>query len=381
MIPIAGNEQKIQLVKEKFQQYEYEVILFVFLLLRFIFKNLMGLGKYFTAQPVFGLSSTMCIILGAAVVLTVCVCLACFFGQLIRKNGSDFEKSIFILVALFFACPSTFPFLFDTGKLSGTQMLYPFTLFIFAVCLIGKPVVEWLVPVICMIYFIPALYTSAFFFTALQKGAILYVPLILLLLFLDMMKNTDSRLKKKNQDKEPETLAKNQLSVINPAMFVCGLLVSISSYIYFLMKGNIHFGENVYGSAQKIDIYLLVCLLITAPLLFAVRTILYYGLKNKFLKSIFNVYLCFIILLFPLFWNNYYGLWVPFLTISLPMFVFFAVWQKNPAILFAINALSEFFLKRRLLFLFFLIAMASLSNISTYYSSDFILKVFHYIPF
>lgn len=367
------------------KKIEYEIILLVYLLARFIFKNILGLAKYFTEQPVFGLSNVLCIVLGALVVLTICVCLACFLGQLIRKNKTDFEKPVLILVALFFACPATLPFLFDTNSLSGTQLLYPFALFILALWFIGKRFFEWLVPVICIIFFIPSLFTSEVFFTTLRKEAILYVPLILLFLFLDMMKNTDFEIAKRKQGKKPAVTAKSQTLGIDPTMFINSLVVSAGSYIYTMAKSNIRFGESVFDSAQKIDIYLAACLLLTAPLLFAFSAVINYAVKAKFSKLVFNVYFCLFILLFPLFWNNYYGLWVPFLTISLSMVVFFNVWQKNPAMLSAARTLGDFFSKRELLFLFFIIVMASSSNTSTYGNSIMFSKIlqnlFYTIPF
>jgi len=344
-------------------------------------KNILGLAKYFTAQPIFGLSNTICIVFGIAVLLAVCIFLASVFGQLIKKNETDFEKPVLIFVSLFFACPATLPFLFDTNSLSGTQMLYPFALFLLAVYLIGKPVVKWLVPIICALYFIPALYyPSMSFFTALRKGAILYVPLILLFLFLDMSKKY---IVPKNAQKESKNVI---FTWDHSVLFIISLLVSGGSYIYNnLAKGYFSFGESFYHTSQHIDGYLFACLLITSPVLFTVSATIYRSVKISFPKWVFDCFWIAQILLFPLFKNNYYGLWIPFLVISLSSFVFYGIWQKSSAMLSAARTIGNFFSERKLLFYFFLITMASLANTYSHnngpYLSTIFRNIFYNVPF
>lgn len=377
---VSKNNIKKTSLAEFVKNHEYEIILFVFLLSRFIFKNILGLAKYFTDQPIFGLSDTLNIAIGATVAFFVCICLASILGQLIRKNGKDFENASLILVALFFACPATLPFLFDTYYMSGTQMLYPFALFVFTVYLIGRPVVKWLVPVICAIYFIPSLFTSERFFTVLRKEAILYVPLILLFLFLDMMKNTAIGNKYEEFEKDKVASTRKNTSESNTAMFVRSSLVSVGSFVFTLIRGEFNF-ESLYSIHQRIDVHLIVCLLLTSPLLLVFGAVLFQAYKYKFSKLVIIVFLFSIILISPLFRNNYYGLWIPFILMSVLLLVFACIGQKNRAMLSAAQHIGEFFLKRKLLLFFILIAMASLSNTSMVYGSYFLTKIFSYVPY
>ena len=354
--------------------------MFFFLLLRFIFKNILQLGKYFTELPVFGLPKPRCILLGAIVTLAVCFYLAVLFGRLIRKNGPDFEKPVSVLVAFFFVCPSTLPFLFKADELNGTQMLYPFALFIFAISLIGKPAIKWLIPFICALYFIPSSLTKEVFFNVIHNEAILYVPLILLFLYLDMMNYTNPETRNEKQKKIPDGSVSNHASNMNPAILIISFLISITSYLYVLKKG-INSGEYIFSHVQKIDILFVSCLLVTAPFLFAFCLTIKYAILNKFSKSVLVTCLFSFILLFPLFWNNYYWLGVPFLTISIATIVFSNAWQKNPAILSAAGKTYNYFLNHKLLFCFLIITSASMSNVSSFYGSALISKVFDHLPF
>lgn len=354
------------------KQYEYELLLLTFLLLRFFFKNFLGVENYFTEQPILGLSEKSNFILGAVVLIIVCIYLSSKFGRLIRSNESTFEKPILILFSLFFACPASLPFLFNTAILTGTQMLYPFAVFALCLFLISKPFIKWLVPIICALYFIPALHSSEVLFSVLRKGAILYVPLILLLLYLDMIKNQIEPGKKKTK--------RINIKSDSTILFFISLFVSICSYLYSLNKGT-SYCEGFYREAQKLNGYLLISLLITAPVLVALGIVIYHAIKNKFPKLIFGVLFRASALLFLLYKNNYYGLWIPFVILSLFIIIFYGVQQKNPAMLSAVQRFGEFCLKHQFSFFIILMVMVSFSNVSSTFLSVTIQKIFNILPY
>lgn len=380
VIKMAGAKAGKSTLKERIQQYEYEIILFAFFILRFIFKNLLRYQKYFNSEPIFGLSDKFSIAIGTAVMLAICFVLAIMFGRLIRANGSEYEKPVIILVALFVACPVTLPFLFDISSLSGSQMLYPFALFIIAISFIGKHFLQWFIPIICALYFIPALYSSEIFFTDLYKGAILYVPLILLFLFLDAIRNIESGVQQTKTKKDKTSLSKEVLSVWDSTILRISLLVSVISYVYCLIRGR-SYGEAFFYQQQKLNLYFLAGLLIAAPLLIAVFSIIKNVTVTGYLKKVIYVFFISQVLLFPLYRNNYYGLWIPFFTISLSVLIFYCVWLNNAAMLSSVKTMGDFLWERKFLFFIVLIAMASLSNVSSDYISTFFKQIFEVVPY
>lgn len=354
------------------KQYEYEITLLVFLLLRFFFKNILGLTTYFTQETIFGFSDSLSIIIGIAVVLCVCLYLSYIFGQIIKANGSNYENPVILLVALFFACPASLPFLFDTNSLSGTQMLYPFALFILSVSLINKPVVKWIVPLVCAVFFIPSVHTPEVFFSVLRKGAVLYVPLLLMTLFLNMMReNIAPTGKKKNNS------TGNSDSAV---LFDISIIVSLGSFVYTLLRGT-SFYEASYGAEQNINWYFLICLVLVAPALGIVCAVLHKALNNNFSLGVFGFFITAPLLMLLLTKNNYYGLWIPFLTISLFLLIFYSIHQKNPAILTSVRSVGDYLSEHKFAFYIILIAMASLSNVSSNYLSDTFQKIFAVIPY
>jgi len=367
---MAETNAGSSVLKYRIVHYEYEIIIFIFLLLRFIFKNILHYREYFTQEVVWGQSDKERIIIGTAVLLTVCILLASLFGRLIRANGEIYEKPVLYLVVLFFACPVTLPFLFKTYYISGTQMLYPFALFIFSVFLISTPVFKWLVPLLCAVFFVPAVHTSEGFFTDLHKGTLLYVPLILLFLYLDMMKkHIESG---KNQ--------KNQTAIKSKILFISSSVVSAGSYIYTLVRGKLY-NEIFYGSAQKLNWYFFICILLAAPALCGVCVVLYKTLKKNYPANVSKVFIIAPFLLLPLYRNNYYGLWIPFWVLSLFIIVFYSIWQKNTAMLKAALDLGDYLSEHLFLFYIVLIAMACFSNVSSDYLSVITQNIFSNIPY
>jgi hypothetical protein len=326
--------------------------------------------KYFTQEVIWGLSDKECIIIGTAVLLAVCLLLASVFGRLIRANGENFEKPVSYLVALFFACPATLPFLFKTNSLSGTQMLYPFALFILSVFLISKPVLKWIVPLLCAIYFVPAVFTSEIFFTDLRKGAILYVPLILLFLFLNMMK----------MHLEPVKNQKIQTALESKILFVSSSVICAGSYIYTLVRGKSNH-EIFYSSEQRLNWYFLVCILLVAPALFGVSAVLYKAVKTSFPVNVSEIFIIAPLILIPFFRSNYYGLWIPFWLLSLFIIVFYSIWHKNPSMLKAVLDIGYYLSEHRFMFYIVIIVMASFTNVSSDYLSEIIRNIFSTVPY
>lgn len=380
MVPIEKTQENANGLKGGIGRFEYEIILFVFLLLRFVFKNLLGYKRYFTDKAIFGLSPTAGIAIGTIVMVFVCLLLAVLFGKLIRRNGAEYEKPVTILTALFFACPATLPFLFDAGSLSGTQMLYPFALFIIGVYLISKPALKWFLPIVCAVYFLPAaIKPSENLFQALYKGALLYVPLLLLLAFAFAMRKSLEPLKKPAKAKKNKTASKNGPEPADAAALAAGLLVSAGTYVFAVSK--LGWAEPFYNIQQKIDGYLFAAFVIVAPVLAALGAVLNAALNNKFPKTILNVFLYAPLILVPLCWNNLYGLWVPLVTMALSALVFYGVWQESPAMLSAVRAVADWFLERKMALYIVLIAMAALSNVSTGFISNSVQQIFNRIPF
>ncbi len=374
---------KIETIKSKFisplalySQYKYELMLFAFLLLRFVFKNSLGIKKYFTAQPIFGLSEKSSIILGTVVLIMVCMYLSSIFGHLIKSNGKGLEKPVILLVSLFFACPVTLPFLFNTGILSGTQMLYPFALFLLAIYLTDKPIVQWILPLICAAYFIPAVHTSEVFFSVLLKESLLYVPLILLINFFNI------EIHKKSKGETKTTQSKKHPSYI---LLISNICVSIGSFMYTLFRGKYsYFTWDSNFEGYKKYIYLFLSLLIVSPALISVGMILYKAQINKFSASIFNVFTgvpVFLFLVILLTKNDLLGIWLPLLTISLFMLMFCFIMQKNSVVVSEVQIAGEFFLERWFTFFIVLIVMASFSNVSSTFLSVTVQKVFGNLPF
>lgn len=360
--------KKISLTKG-FELFEYEIILIVFLALRFAFKNILKFRSFFTEQPVFNLSDNYNIILGVTVLFFVLLISAVFFGRFLRGCEESYQKPVIVLAALFLACPAALPFLFDTKQVSGAQLLYPFALFIFAVFLAGIPVAKWTVPIVCIIYFVPVFHSSEKFFSVLHKGAILYVPLIILFLFLQMMKKSLATGKGK--------ILPDSRSI---GLLVATLIAGVGSYAYSYTQ-SYRWGEAFGATEQKIDLYLLIALLIVSPTIVVFGAVLYKAVKGKFQITVFGVFWRSQILLLPLFAHNYTGLWVPYLVISLSMLIFYSIWLKNPAMLTAVQKVGEFCIERQFIFLVILIAMASLSNVSSMFLSSTFQKIFSQIPY
>lgn len=372
VIRITAAIKKKPKSKKFFKQYEYNIILFIFLVLRFVFKNLPGLTEYFTIQPVFNLSSTACVILGIIVLLGVCGFLACAFGRLIRNSEPDLERPVTIFSVIFFACPASLPFLFDSANASGTQLLYPFALFVFAVCLIDKRYFKWLIPFFCAAYIVPSLFTEEIFFTALNKWSVLYVPLIILLLFFNTMKQrrVPGYGKKKSQDRINDSLV----------LFYTSLITSAGSYLFTLVSDKPFF-ETIFNSEQHLDWYLFLCLLMTAPALATAGFVLHIAMKNNFPVQVINISRFSLVFMLLFCIKNYYGLWIPFLILSSFSLVFCAISHKNTAMLSAVRKTDVYFSDHKFLLYFPLMVMASLSNVTSIFLSAVFQKLFEKIPY
>ena len=159
MVALAKADGGKTVLAERLKRYEAEIVLSAFLLLRFFFKNILGYQAFFTEKHVFGLFAVPSVTLGAVVLVAVVLCTAALFGKLIRGAGEESERPLIFLIALFFACPVSLPFLFDPNGISGTMLLYPFAVFLLAVLVFDKPGIQWFVPVICILFFVPAVHT------------------------------------------------------------------------------------------------------------------------------------------------------------------------------------------------------------------------------
>lgn len=347
---------------------EYILVLAAFFALRFAFKNVLRFRDYFTIQPVFNLSDTYVLVAGLLVLAFVIVLLALFFERILRSCDGELEKPVILLIAFVLACPAAFPFLFDQERSNGAQLLYPFAVFVFGLFIAQKPIVKWIVPVVCTVYFVPVYHTDEVFFSVLHKSALLYVPLILLFLYLDTVKTFLQTGKKASADKQ------SQLLLIVSAVFSGG------AYAYSYFRGY-RWGDALFPSDQKISLYLLIALLIVSPTIIAFVAVMVNALKNKFPSNVFAVFWRAQIVLVFLFRNNLLSLWVPFLVLSAAMFVLCAVKAKNPAMLAAVKTVGESMLDRKFIVFMVLIAMASLTNVTSAYLSSAVQSVFSTLPY
>lgn len=356
----------------RLKRYEVEIVLFIFLFLRFVFKNILGYQAFFTQKAVFGLSGMPAVILGTAVLLAVILGTSALFGKLVRSAGEESEKPLIFLSALFFACPVSLPFLFDASGVSGTLLLYPFALFLLAVFIFDKPVAQWLVPAICVLFFVPAVHTDEIFFESLRKAGLLYVPLIVLLAFLGMMKNRFKPAAKKS--------AKKAESAQSPAFFIVTATAAVASFAYTLIRGKAFF-EMRYNSDQKFDWYFAAALVIAAPAVYGVCAVLYKAVKNGFPAGVWRAAAAAPLLMLALSYHNYYIIFVPFLVISLFMAVFYSITQNNPAVLKAVCEFGDYVAEHRFVFYIIIIAMASLSNVTSAYLSKPFQDIFAKLPY
>lgn len=374
--------------------YEYELVLFLYLSVRFVFKNILGVTGYFTAEPVFGFSNAMSVVTGLILVVFVCASLSMLFGQLIRKNGKEHETPLLLLTALFFAAPVTLPFLFganthaftsDTISLSGTTMLYPFALFISVFLVMNKPYIRWVVPLICALFITPPTGLLASGFDFLPRMSVLYAPLILMVLFINCfnkyllfkaMRSTN----RNASNRKPKTASPSDFWE-SLAVLILSLLFSVASFAYAVTTRNFILLESLYGMPQNVDRYLLVSLLMTAPALATTLWVTVSATKKGFASEWVFIFLSLQVVLFPLFRDNYYGLWVPFLVLSFFLFLFICIYHGNSAVLSAAKIFGDYCGKHKFLLLFLLIAMASFSNTSMIYSSSFLFNVFGRLPY
>lgn len=366
---------------KRLKRVEYELIVFAFLLLRFVFKNVLGLQTYFTQEKVFGLSGLGSILLGAVVLTAACVYLASMGSRLIRREKKEDERPLILLACLLFACPAALPFLFDTDNLSGTQMLYPFALFLLAAFCAGKRAVRWFVPVICALFFIPAVHSGEVFFAALRKGALVYVPLILLLLFMQAETTPAAPRAKKQSTAKAQTRSGGRQTLSAPnLLFIAALLVSVFAYAYTLFRGK-RYSEAFFDSYQPLDGYFFIALAVCAPLLAALGTVLTLSAGDRRIKRA----LLFLVLtagvMLVLCADNYYGLWIPFLVISMSLVVFNQVSKENAAVLAAVRRVGDFCWKYNYLFFIVLLVTALFSDTTSSFVSDTTQKIFDKIPY
>lgn len=391
---VAINNRKKGGVVGILKTYEYELILFVYLSVRFVFKNILGVAEYFTAEPVFGFSNATSVVTGAILVVLVCASVSILFGHLIRKNAEDYQTSLFILTALFFASPVTLPFLFGanthaftsgTVSLSGTTMLYPFALFISVFFIMNKPYMRWAIPFLCALFIAPPARLLSSGFDFLPRMSVLYVPLILMVLFINCfnkyllfkaMRSTN----RKASNRKPKTVSPSDVWE-SLAVLVLSLLFSAASFSYAVTTRNFVVRESLYDMPQNADRYFLLSLLMTAPAIVAVLWIMVSAIKKGFSPVWVLVFLSLQAVLFPLFRDNYYGLWVPFLVLSFFLFLFICVFHGNTTVLSATQKFGDYCVKHKFLLLFLLIVMASLSNTSLIYASSFLVNVFGRIPY
>lgn len=370
-IAIAQNKSNGATTKKILGQFECEIILFIFFLLRFIFKNLHGISAYFTSNPIFNIPVWASIATGFFVLLSVLALMSFGLGKFIKSFPLDFRNPLIYIVALFLACPASLPFLFSTESADGTQLLYPFALFIVSLSIARIPIIRWLLPFLCATFLVPSIYSSDNLFLFLRKGAILYIPLIMLYLYLNMITPhlLDDKKFTHADIKSPHSI-----------LFFLSVLSSFGSYMHILISDK-PFYENAYYSSQPLDRHFIVSLLIAAPAVVTAAAVLRTALKNKFPYHLFATfsYSPFFLLLF--FRGNYTGLWVPFVLLSAYMLVFFTVRLQNRAMLSAVGTVASYYETHRVLFFVLLITTASLLDTSAPYMANAVKDLFRAVPY
>lgn len=341
--------------KQILKLHEYEIVLFLYLILRFFVKRYFESADFFTAYPIWGNGVVLNTALGSIVMIMACLALAFFFGKVIRANGEENEKPVLILVALFLACPSALPFLFTSSGASGTYLLYSFAFFLFAVFLSEKKYVKWLIPVICALLFIPAKYSSAVFLSVFFRGSGMYIPLLLVWLFLNCVNSNKQPANKKGMINKNKT---DRLEKEDFYLFGLSFIIIVGAYTFLYSR---KLSGGLSGFSQEIDSKLLVCLLVSLPALITVLSVLIPAAKTEFPRTI----LLLPILMLPLFNGRYYTEWIPFTVILFFLLAFYLILHKNSKILSAVNATYEFFLRHKLLLMFALISTSMLSNVNS----------------
>ena len=328
---------------------------FLYLILIFLAKRNFEPADFFTAYPLWGTNAVLNMVLGLVVLIAVCLSLAFFLGKVIRTNGEENEKPVLILVALFLACPSALLFLFKTSGSSGTQLLYPFAFFLLAVFLSEKRYVKWLIPVICALLFVPAKYLSTGFLTIFSKGSGMYIPLLLVWLFLNCVNSNKQPANKKGMINKNKT---DKLEKEDFYLFGLSFIIIVGAYTFLYSR---KLSGGLSGFSQEIDSKLLVCLLVSLPALITVLSVLIPAAKTEFPRTILPLP----ILMLPFFNGRYYTEWIPFTVILFFLLAFYLILHKNSKILSAVNATYEFFLRHKLLLVFALISTSMLSNVNS----------------
>jgi len=350
-------------------RFRYEAFIFIFFIFRFAFKNLPPIGRYFTVQPIFDMSEKASIAVGTVVLLTTCLGLAFLFGKLLSSGAAEQKKHLSYLVALFLASPISFPFLYNSQAVNGSQLLYPFALFVFALIISQSSILKWLLPAICVLFLVPATLTSESLFSYLQRGAILYIPLLLLFLLLKLnfvwQKISDIKSDVKSDDF---------------VLFAVCFLASVGSYLYSYK--NIIFSQiPFFFPARDANLGFFTGIVISAPALAAGFWFFRKITKSKQAASGSSFFVFAHILFLPTFKNNFIGLWIPFLLISTYMFILIAYQRQQPSAVTAIEEFGVFVEKHGFIFLILLMSMALLSDHSSYYLSDLLKHVFAPTPF
>ncbi len=366
---ITVKTKKTMHLQTSIDRFRYEAFIFIFFLFRFAFENLPKIGRYFTVQPIFDMSEKASIAVGTVVLLTTCLGLAFLFGKLLNSGAAEQKKHLSCLVALFLASPVSFPFLYNSQAVNGSQLLYPFALFVFALIISQSSILKWLLPAICVLFLVPATLTSESLFSYLQRGAILYIPLLLLFLLLKL-----NFVWQKTSD------IKSDIKSDDFVLFAVCFLACIGSYLYSYKNGNL-FQIPFFFSARNPTNGFFSAAVVALPALIVGGWLFREITKSRQTALSPSVFFLVHILSFPTFKYNIIGLWIPFLLISTYMFIFIAHQRQQPSAVTAIEEFGVFVEKHGFLFLILLMIMALLSNHSSYYLSDFLRNFFYNTPF
>lgn len=371
MIVIQHRLKSALKLKEMGLQIRYEFMLIVFLGFRFIFKNLPDVTDYFTEQPVFNLPSFVSILLGSLVLFLVIVLFSVFFEKTVRGVGAKSERSFLFFFAVFLANPVALPFLFNASGVGGSQLLFPFAVFVIALFLAANRVSQWLLPLLCSVFFIPLMFSSESFWIFLRKSAVLYVSLILLYLFIKAIRpfdNTDNK-SRIGRYKTPD-------------FYLFLLCATVSALSYFIsLTSETDYSINVFRLTQEIDLRFAVALALASPVVITAVAVLRIAMKSGFSKAAIEACLLSAILLFPFFRTNYVGLWIPFLVLSLYMLILVCVSRGSASMISAVTTVGSFFEKHAFIYFVFLMVTASLSDISSAYLSPVANSIFGSLPF
>ncbi len=371
--------EKINPLKKFYKLFETEIVVFIFVVLRFFFKNITEPVRYFrTGHITFG-STEKNIIIGFIIVFIISFILAIITGSMMKKYDDDERKPLILAIAFFYACPASLPYIYSIDSVEGFKLLLPFLLFITAVFVIDIKYVKWITPIICFVFFYNAESFSdstTTLYESFNKYGLIYFPAILMLILTGCFgfEEINDTVKKKKQ-------TSGKINVENIALLSSSAVAGIVSFLLFNLKSDttnqadaieyLMFGRTVGFS-------LIVCI----PAVILLGYIWYKSFKNGFSPVIpASILVITLIILFIVNAKKQNEILVPMFLISQFTAIYGLLKKKSSAVFNALADVEDFFSDKIAILLIILMVMASFSNVTSEYISTWFQRFMSYVPF